>query len=196
MKKMLIIYYTWAYGNTKRIADQLKEATGADEYRLDTVEPYPSNYQETYQQGYSEVDLGTKPEIFDLPVDLDDYDVIALGTPTWWYKMAPAMLSYVSCHYWYGKPVIPFTTCAGWPKKIMKQFAKECDGCKIVLPFIVKFDRNGGDKMITEQSEIDRWLASVKKYLETGQIDKIKQKKHDENFFKRLAATFKKKNRR
>ncbi|MCD8286935.1 MAG: NAD(P)H-dependent oxidoreductase [Clostridia bacterium] len=193
MKKMLIIYYTWAYGNTKKIADQLQAATGADIERIDTVEPYPSNYQETYEQGYTEVDLGKTPDILETMYDIDDYDVVALGTPTWWYKVAPAMLTFISTHGWKGKTVIPFTTCAGWPKKIMKQFARECEGTKIVLPFIVKFDRNGGPNQVTPQSEIDHWIAAVQNFLETGKIEKIKQKKHDQNFFQRLAATFKKK---
>ncbi|MCD8294563.1 MAG: flavodoxin [Clostridia bacterium] len=195
MKKMLIIYYTWAYGNTKRIADQLKEATGASMERIDTVEPYPLNYQETYEQGYSEVDLDFRPELMDLSLDIDDYDVIALGTPVWWYKMSPAMYSFVYSHNWYGKTIIPFVTCAGWPKKVMKQYRRECYGANIIYPFIVKFDRNGGDAMITEQYEIDAWIEAVKRYLETGNAVKFKQKMKKEPFFKRLAATFKKKNK-
>ncbi len=194
--KMLIVYYTWAYGNTKRIADQLKAATGADMVRLDTIEPYPSNYQETYEQGYTEVDLGTRPELEEIPYDINDYDVIALGTPVWWYKMSPAMFSFVYSRNWYGKTIIPFVTCAGWPKKVMKQYKKECYGAKIVLPFIATFDRNGGDGMITQQSEIDRWLDSVKSYMETGKPGDFKQKIKKTPFFRRLINSFKSKKKK
>ena len=34
MKKMLIVYYSWSNGNTKRIAEQLQTATGADDARI------------------------------------------------------------------------------------------------------------------------------------------------------------------
>lgn len=30
MTKMLIVYYSWTNGNTKRIAEALQKATGAD----------------------------------------------------------------------------------------------------------------------------------------------------------------------
>lgn len=30
MKKMLIVYYSWSNGNTKRIADMLQQKTDAD----------------------------------------------------------------------------------------------------------------------------------------------------------------------
>ena len=30
MKKMLVVYYSWSNGNTKRIAEQLTNGTGAD----------------------------------------------------------------------------------------------------------------------------------------------------------------------
>lgn len=40
MKKMLIAYYSWSNGNTKRIADMLQEKTDADIVRIDTVELY------------------------------------------------------------------------------------------------------------------------------------------------------------
>ena len=40
MKKMLVVYYSWSNGNTKRIAEQLTNGTGADIARIETTEPY------------------------------------------------------------------------------------------------------------------------------------------------------------
>lgn len=44
MKKMLIVYYSWSNGNTKRIAEQLQTATGADIVRIETVQPYQGTH--------------------------------------------------------------------------------------------------------------------------------------------------------
>lgn len=44
MKKMLIVYYSWSNGNTKRIAEQLQAATGADIMRIKTVQPYQGSH--------------------------------------------------------------------------------------------------------------------------------------------------------
>jgi flavodoxin len=37
MKKMLVVYYSWSNGNTKRIAEQLTNGTGADIARIETT---------------------------------------------------------------------------------------------------------------------------------------------------------------
>ena len=51
MKKMLIVYYSWSNGNTKRIAEQLQTATGADIVRIETVQPYQGTHNAVVRQG-------------------------------------------------------------------------------------------------------------------------------------------------
>lgn len=46
MKKMLIIYYSWSNGNTKRIAEMLQKETEADIIQIDTVHPYEGTYED------------------------------------------------------------------------------------------------------------------------------------------------------
>ena len=93
MKKMLVVYYSWSNGNTKRIAEQLTNGTGADIARIETTEPYSGSHEDVVEQGKREVEAGFMPQINPISVNLADYDVIAIGTPTWWYTMAPAVLS-------------------------------------------------------------------------------------------------------
>ena len=57
MKKLLIVYYSWSNGNTERIAMELQAATGADLIKLETLIPYPKDYQTTVDQGQEEVDI-------------------------------------------------------------------------------------------------------------------------------------------
>ena len=90
-KKMLIVYYSISNGNTRRIAEQLQKATGADLAEIETVVPYTGTYNEIVDQGQREVNRGYKPELKPLSVDPEEYDIIAVGTPTWWYTMAPAV---------------------------------------------------------------------------------------------------------
>ena len=63
MKKMLIVYYSWSNGNTKRIAEMLQEKTDADIVRIDTAEPYKGSYNDVVSQGQREVNSGYKPQI-------------------------------------------------------------------------------------------------------------------------------------
>lgn len=83
MKKALIVYYSVSNGNTKRIAEQLQKETGADIARIETAKPYTGTYDEIVAQGQEEVNAGFMPEIKPLSVNPEDYDVIAIGTPTW-----------------------------------------------------------------------------------------------------------------
>ena len=62
-----------------------------------------------------EVEAGYRPEIEDLPIDIDDYDVIFVGSPCWWYTMAPAVTTFLSSHDFKGKAIAPFMTHEGQP---------------------------------------------------------------------------------
>ena len=89
MKKLLIVYYSRSCGNTERTAKALQSVAGGDLVRLDTAVPYTGSYNDVVDQGQHEVNAGFEPELKPLPVNVADYDVIAVGTPTWWYTMAP-----------------------------------------------------------------------------------------------------------
>lgn len=117
---MLIVYYSVSNGNTRRIAEQLQRETGADIAEIETVKPYTGSYQEIVDQGQEEVNSGYQPEIKPLNIDPEAYDVVAVGTPTWWYTMAPAVLTFLTSHDWNGKTVIPFQTYGGWPGHVIK----------------------------------------------------------------------------
>lgn len=80
MKKMLVVYYSWSNGNTKRIAEQLTNGTGADIARIETTEPYSGSHEDVVEQGKREVEAGFMPQINPISVNLADYDVIAIGT--------------------------------------------------------------------------------------------------------------------
>ena len=124
MSRMLIVYYSVSNGNTRRIAEQMQQATGADIAEIRTVQPYTGSYQDIVDQGQREVERGYKPEIRPLAVDLADYDVIAVGTPTWWYTMAPAVKTFLESREWDGKTVIPFQTCLLYTSRCAAPFPR------------------------------------------------------------------------
>ena len=115
MKKMLIVYYSWSHGNTKRIAECLAQGTGAKCVSIDTVEPYKGTYDEVVEQGRLEVQKGFMPDIREIGVNISDFDLIAVGTPTWWFTMAPAVRTFLHSQDWQGKTIIPFMTNGGGP---------------------------------------------------------------------------------
>ena len=164
-KKMLIVFYSWLNGNTERIAKMIQETTGADMVQIDTVVPYTGSYDDVVRQGQEEVQRGYKPEIKPLDVDIRSYDVIAVGTPTWWYTMAPAVLTFLHQQDWNGKIVVPFQTHGGWPGHVLADIAAACHGAKVTCNMQVKFDSNGGDHMETPEAEVEAWTLTVKGLL-------------------------------
>ncbi len=166
MKKMLIVYYSWSNGNTKKIAKMLQKATGADIAEIETVKLYEGSYQDVVDQGQREVDNGFQPEIRPLAYSAADYDVIAVGTPTWWYTMAPAVLTYLNSQNWNGKTVIPFMTNGGWPGHVIKDIQNTCKGARSICEMEIQFDPSGGDHMETPNAKVEEWIESVKRSCE------------------------------
>lgn len=161
MKKMLVVYYSLSNGNTKRIAEKLAKAAGADIAAIETVEPYIGTYEELVAQGQDEVNRGYRPPIKAFDVNIADYEVIAVGTPTWWYTMAPAVLTFLSEQDFTGKTVIPFMTNGGWPGHVIKDMKNACKGADFAHEMEIQFDSTGGAELITKESEIDEWITKV-----------------------------------
>ena len=166
MKKLLIVYYSWSNGNTRKIAQQLQKSTDADIAEIETAKPYAGSYQDVVNQGKREVDSGYQPDIKPLRYNIADYDVIAIGTPMWWYTMAPAVLTYLKSQDWGGKTIIPFMTNGGWPGHVISDMQKACKGAKSACEMQVQFDSNGGNHMETSLKMVEKWIESVKRLCE------------------------------
>ncbi|MEE0338466.1 flavodoxin [Acidaminococcus fermentans] len=115
MKKLLIVYYSWSNGNTKKIAKELQKVTGGDLARIDTKTAYKDQDYQVVDQAEKDVQRGYEPVLAPRFFKVKDYDAIALGMPTWWYTMAPAMKTFLHEEKMEGKLVIPFATHGGWP---------------------------------------------------------------------------------
>lgn len=164
--KTLVVYYSYTHGNTKGIAERVQKALGADIVRLETVAPYPADAEEMDKQVRKEVKEGAKPSLKPLGVDLNDYDRVIVGTPTWWYKMAPAVLSFLSANDFKGKTVVPFMTNAGWPGTVIKDMsaAAEKNGATVSNAREFKFSSETGkqNRMDTTEEELVKWIDSLK----------------------------------
>lgn len=163
--RMLIVYYSVSNGDTKRIAERLQEATGADIVGIDTVKPYSGSYNDIVEQGQREVNRGYQPEIKPLAVNPTNYDVIAVGTPTWWYTMAPAVLTFLITYSWKGKTVIPFQTHGGWPGHAIRDMKVVCKGASFSHEMEIQFDSTGGAKLVTADGSIEAWVEQIRRML-------------------------------
>ena len=158
--KTLIIYYSQARGNTKRIAEMIHSKLDSDIAEIETVKPYEGSYEQIVEQGQSEVENGIVPAIRPLSVNIADYDRIILGTPTWWYTMAPAVRAFLDVYDLSGKEVVLFQTHGGWAGHTIKDMKMLIKG-NVVSEYAIQFDSTGGDELVTDIAEIEEWIRGL-----------------------------------
>lgn len=154
-KKILIAYFSFS-GNTKSVAEKIHSQVGGDMFRIETAVPYPADYNETaYGIAKEQHDKGIKPELKNNG-DVSDYDVIFVGTPAWWYEMAPAVKTFLSENNFDGKTIIPFITHGGGGKyQIKEEIGKLANGSIVKEPFVVY-----GKGTSSTDDDIKKWLES------------------------------------
>lgn len=131
MSKSLIIYYSWS-GNTRTIAEYIKEFTNGDIFEIKPVKEYPSNYLRCVIQARYELSANKHPELQEYLEDIDEYDTIYIGYPNWWGTMPMVMHSLLELLDFKGKTVKPFVTSgSGGMGKSRKELDKLCEGANI-----------------------------------------------------------------
>lgn len=101
------------YGSVEYMATVIGEATGADMVRIQTATPYPGNYDDLASQADNERQNNIHPALATDIENFDDYDVIFVGYPIWWYQMPMAMYSFFDEYDFAGKTIIPFSSHGG-----------------------------------------------------------------------------------
>jgi flavodoxin len=159
--KAVVVFYSQTCGNTRKIAEMIALTTGAALAEIKTVEDYGRDYDAVMVRARDEINSGFLPEIRPLSADLSEYDTVIIGTPTWWYTMAPAVRTYLNSQNWAGKTVVPFMTNAGWPGTVIHDMMDLCAGAFIRNPMEVKFDSDGGNILETDEEILNRWIAKL-----------------------------------
>lgn len=110
MAKSIVIYFT-SSGTTKRAAEAIQKATGAEIAELTAKTPYPSDYQAVGERGKEELDNKIHPEInINSIPELSGFEDIYVGFPTWWSQPPMIIYSLFEQIDFSNKTIIPFTT--------------------------------------------------------------------------------------
>lgn len=100
-------------GNAETMAQMIASVTGGELFSIQTSQSYPTNYDELINLGGEEKSQAYRPELTTHMENMDEYDIIFLGYPNWWYDMPMAMYSFLEEYDLSGKTIIPFATSAG-----------------------------------------------------------------------------------
>lgn len=155
-KKVLVVYFSET-GNTQKLAKLISDEVGGDFRRIETVKPYPTG-QELFDYTKKERDEDARPELKDLEVNMEDYDIVFVGYPIWWYTLPMPIYTFFDKYDFDDKIIVPFNTHEGsgdggtystiknWEKK-----AKVLEGLAI----------RGGDIKSDQTTRIRNWLKGL-----------------------------------
>lgn len=110
--RVLTVYFSYT-NNTESLAQKVQNVTNSDIYEINAKEPYTDEILEYYgdNRAYREQNnRSTRPEISDVPANINDYDVIMLGFPIW-YGYAPRVVcTFLESCDLSDKTIMPFCT--------------------------------------------------------------------------------------
>ena len=175
MHKILIVYYSrkgenycngvirnLAKGNTAIVAEMIQEVTGGDIFEIETLQPYPANYQQCTEAAKRELSEGTRPLLKSYPGGIQDYETIFVGYPNWWGTMPMALFSFMENYDLKGKAIIPFCTNEGsgmgHSESDLRRLAKGAE----VMPGLAIH----GAEAVSAKPQVEAWIQRIKQFKE------------------------------
>ena len=159
MERKIIIYFTYT-GNTKKIAEKIKEKLNCDILEIKTLIPYSKDYDTVVNDEQNSESSNHLPEIQNLNIDLSNYDEIILGTPVWWYRPGPAIRTFLTQNDLSGKIIKPYATNAGWLGKTFKEIKALCPNSEVSNGMNIVFE-SYSDKLVTKENDIINWINTL-----------------------------------
>lgn len=154
--KTLVVYYSYS-GNTKKVVDMIKEKKNFDVLKIKPVNDYSDDYQKVVDDEEAKMDMNEIIEIKDVNVNLDYYDRILLGTGVWWYKITPAIRSFLNKYDLKDKVIDSFITNGSWLGEALddvKRYAKESTIKDVIT---IKFNGN----TMEDSNKVKSWIDSL-----------------------------------
>lgn len=185
---ILIAYFTWADntvvedpssvdvdattsasvlapGNAAKLASWIQQEVGGDLHSIVVEEPYSSDYDECLDRAADEKAENARPALASHVDNMEDYDIVFLGFPNWWYTLPMPVLTFVEEYDWSGKTVVPFVThgTGGLSSTIRDLTAALPEDVTILEPIGVY-----RPEVDASQSAIQEWIAGLDLELPQG----------------------------
>lgn len=154
MSQILVAYYS-LFKNTQRLAIEIAKQTGADLREIIPEKQYSFDYNTASKEVRSEIDRGFCPKLKAGNEPIEKYDTIFIGSPNWFKRIAPSVMSFLRTFDFSGKTIIPFCTHGGGGLgQIETDISRNCPNARILRGFAA----NG----IISAEKVSDWLAEIK----------------------------------
>lgn len=140
-------------GNTEIVAEAIRDITGADLFKVETIKEYPYSYKECCDVAKEELNSDARPELRSQITDINDYDIIYIGGPVWWGHYPCGIFTALESLDFTGKIVKPFTTHEGSGLgSVMQDVNKFCNGAEIKEGLAIR-----GSNANSSKDKIESW---------------------------------------
>ena len=178
---ILIAYFTWADntvvedpssvdvdattsasvlapGNAAKLASWIQQEVGGDLHSIVGEEPYSRDSDECPAPAADEKAENARPALTSHVDNMEDYDIVFLGFPNWWYTLPMPVLTFVEEYDWSGKTVVPFVThgTGGLSSTIRDLTAALPENVTILEPIGVY-----RPEVDASQSAVQEWIAGL-----------------------------------
>ena len=93
-QKNILIVYLSRTNNTKAVAEIIHQQVGGKLVALELQNPYPENYKATVDKVAKENGMSYLPLLKTKVDNVDQYDIVFIGFPTWGMQLPPPMKSF------------------------------------------------------------------------------------------------------
>ncbi len=156
MGKILVAFFSHS-GNTRSVANNIKENTGGDLFEIRTVESYPADYNTVVEKARNELKSDYRPKLASKVANMEDYDVVFVGYPNWWSTIPMGVFTFLEEYDFCGKKIIPFCTHEGSGLgRSEKDIAKLCPDSEIREGLTIR-----GSSVSKAQNSVAEWLKKL-----------------------------------
>lgn len=159
MARKLVVYFS-ATGVTAKVAELIADAAGADVYQIQPEVPYTAadlNWMDKNSRSSVEMnDKKIRPAMVKRNLQVEDYDVVFLGFPIWWYVAPTIINTFLESFDFAGKKIILFATSggSGFGKTVEELKVSVTDDTQIVEGKLL----NGKQTL----AGVSKWISSLK----------------------------------
>lgn len=150
--RILVAYFSYS-GNTENGAQMIADMTGGDLFEIQMEHPYHGNIYEVSQ---ADLNHNVHPVLASHVENMEQYDVMILGYPTWWSTMPMPVFTFLEEYDFSGKVILPFSSNGGTRfGDSISDLSKMAAGAYVGQGF--EYEYSGGSSLSGNLSE---WLIS------------------------------------
>ena len=148
--KILVAYFSYT-GNTENGARMIADDLDVDLFTIEMEHPYRGSIYEVTAQ---DLNNDARPALATHVENMDQYDVVILGFPTWWSTMPMPIYTFLNEYDFSGKTLLPFSSHGSTRfGDSISDFSKQVPGAYVGQAF--EYYYSGGSEL---EAEIAAWL--------------------------------------